>query len=89
MVEANKLDANKSKILLLNTRLNLAILLGEHDAQATLIVCILRHYISTKSYVTAAKFIETVKFPESARDADTARYFYYQGRIKVLYNNLH
>ena len=59
----------------------------DDEAQAALINCLLRSYISYNLYDQADKLVSKTTFPISASNAQFARYHYYLGRIKVVQLN--
>ncbi|KAF8814743.1 PCI-domain-containing protein [Phlegmacium glaucopus] len=59
----------------------------DDEAQAALINCLLRSYISYNLYDQADKLVSKTTFPASASNAQFARYHYYLGRIKVVQLN--
>lgn len=59
----------------------------DDEAQASLINCLLRSYISYNLYSQADKLISKTTFPTSASNAQFARYHYYLGRIRVVQLN--
>ena len=59
----------------------------DDEAQAALINCLLRSYISYNLYDQADKLVSKTTFPTSASNAQFARYHYYLGRIKVVQLN--
>ena len=59
----------------------------DDEAQAALINCLLRSYISYHLYDQADKLVSKTTFPASASNAQFARYHYYLGRIKVVQLN--
>lgn len=59
----------------------------DDEAQAALINCLLRSYISYHLYDQADKLVSKTTFPTSASNAQFARYHYYLGRIKVVQLN--
>ncbi|KAF8155645.1 PCI domain-containing protein [Crassisporium funariophilum] len=59
----------------------------DDEAQAALINCLLRSYISYNLYDQADKLVSKTTFPPSASNAQFARYHYYLGRIRVVQLN--
>ncbi|KAF5310613.1 hypothetical protein D9619_007978 [Psilocybe cf. subviscida] len=59
----------------------------DDEAQAALINCLLRSYISYNLYDQADKLVSKTTFPTSASNAQFARYHYYLGRIKAVQLN--
>ena len=59
----------------------------DDEAQAALINCLLRSYISYHLYDQADKLVSKTTFPTSASNAQFARYHYYLGRIRVVQLN--
>lgn len=65
----------------------IASLRHDDEAQAALINCLLRSYISYNLYDQADKLVSKTIFPSSASNAQFARYHYYLGRIRVVQLN--
>ncbi|KAF8183139.1 PCI domain-containing protein [Pholiota molesta] len=59
----------------------------DDEAQAALINCLLRSYISYNLYDQADKLVSKTTFPASASNAQFARYHYYLGRIRAVQLN--
>ncbi|CAG8959324.1 hypothetical protein HYFRA_00013094 [Hymenoscyphus fraxineus] len=64
--------------------LRTAVLRKDVDTQSTVIVLLLRNYLST-SHITQADLLVThTKFPDNASNNQVARYLYYLGRIRAI-----
>lgn len=59
----------------------------DDEAQAALINCLLRNYITENLYDQADKLVSKTTFPPSVSNAQFARYHYYLGRIRVVQLN--
>ena len=64
--------------------LRTAVLRKDIDTQATVIVLLLRNYLSTSHITQADLLISHTKFPENASNNQVARYLYYLGRIRAI-----
>ncbi|RDL33862.1 uncharacterized protein BP5553_08230 [Venustampulla echinocandica] len=64
--------------------LRTAVLRKDIDTQSTVIVLLLRNYISTSSISQADLLVSHTKFPENASNNQVARYLYYLGRIRAI-----
>lgn len=64
--------------------LRTAVLRKDVDTQSTVIVLLLRNYISTSSISQADLLVSHTKFPENASNNQVARYLYYLGRIRAI-----
>ncbi|PQE07894.1 26s proteasome non-atpase regulatory subunit 3 protein [Rutstroemia sp. NJR-2017a WRK4] len=64
--------------------LRTAVLRKDVDTQSTVIVLLLRNYLSTSHITQADLLISHTKFPESASNNQVARYLYYLGRIRAI-----
>ncbi|KAF7944969.1 uncharacterized protein EAE97_005602 [Botrytis byssoidea] len=64
--------------------LRTAVLRKDIDTQSTVIVLLLRNYLSTSHITQADLLISHTKFPESASNNQVARYLYYLGRIRAI-----
>jgi 26S proteasome regulatory subunit N3 len=69
-----------------------AVLRKDTDTQASVIVLLLRNYISTADIAQADALIAQTEFPATAPNNQVARYTYYLGRIRaiqLLYTDAH
>ncbi|ESZ92896.1 putative proteasome regulatory particle subunit (RpnC) [Sclerotinia borealis F-4128] len=64
--------------------LRTAVLRKDIDTQSTVIVLLLRNYLSTSHITQADLLISHTKFPDSASNNQVARYLYYLGRIRAV-----
>jgi len=64
--------------------LRTAVLRKDIDTQSTVIVLLLRNYLSTSHITQADLLISHTKFPEGASNNQVARYLYYLGRIRAI-----
>jgi 26S proteasome regulatory subunit N3 len=64
--------------------LRTAVLRKDIDTQSTVIVLLLRNYLSTSHITQADLLISHTKFPENASNNQVARYLYYLGRIRAI-----
>jgi len=64
--------------------LRTAVLRKDIDTQSTIIVLLLRNYLSTSHITQADLLISHTKFPENASNNQVARYLYYLGRIRAI-----
>jgi len=64
--------------------LRTAVLRKDIDTQATVIVLLLRNYLSTSHIAQADLLVSHTKFPENASNNQVARYLYYLGRIRAV-----
>jgi 26S proteasome regulatory subunit N3 len=64
--------------------LRTAVLRKDIDVQSTVIVLLLRNYLSTSHISQADLLISHTKFPENASNNQVARYLYYLGRIRAI-----
>lgn len=64
--------------------LRTAVLRKDVDTQSTVIVLLLRNYLSTSHITQADLLISHTKFPENASNNQVARYLYYLGRIRAI-----
>lgn len=64
--------------------LRTAVLRKDIDTQATVIVLLLRNYLSTSHVTQADLLISHTKFPDGASNNQVARYLYYLGRIRAI-----
>lgn len=64
--------------------LRTAVLRKDIDTQSTIIVLLLRSYLSTSHITQADLLISHTKFPEGASNNQVARYLYYLGRIRAI-----
>ncbi|TAQ86755.1 hypothetical protein B7494_g4916 [Chlorociboria aeruginascens] len=64
--------------------LRTAVLRKDIDTQSTVIVLLLRNYLSTSHIAQADLLVSHTKFPESASNNQVARYLYYLGRIRAI-----
>lgn len=64
--------------------LRTAVLRKDIDTQATVIVLLLRNYLSTSHITQADLLVSHTKFPENASNNQVARYLYYLGRIRAI-----
>lgn len=67
--------------------LRTAVLRKDVDTQSTVIVLLLRNYLSTSHIAQADLLISHTKFPENASNNQVARYLYYLGRIRAVQLN--
>ncbi len=67
--------------------LRTAVLRKDIDTQSTVIVLLLRNYLSTSHITQADLLIAHTKFPETAANNQVARYLYYLGRIRAIQLN--
>ncbi|KAI9348231.1 putative 26S proteasome regulatory subunit rpn3 [Obelidium mucronatum] len=56
----------------------------DNESQAVLLNLLLRNYIHFNLYDQADKLVSKTVFPEEAGNSQSARYFYYLGRIKAI-----
>ena len=64
--------------------LRTAVLRKDIDTQSTVIVLLLRNYLSTSHITQADLLISHTKFPENASNNQVARYLYHLGRIRAI-----
>jgi 26S proteasome regulatory subunit N3 len=64
--------------------LRTAVLRKDIDTQSTVIVLLLRNYLSTSHITQADLLVSHTKFPENASNNQVARYLYYLGRIRAI-----
>jgi 26S proteasome regulatory subunit N3 len=64
--------------------LRTAVLRKDIDTQSTVIVLLLRNYLSTSHIAQADLLITHTKFPDTAANNQVARYLYYLGRIRAI-----
>lgn len=64
--------------------LRTAVLRKDIDTQATVIVILLRNYLSTSHITQADLLVSHTKFPENASNNQVARYLFYLGRIRAI-----
>ncbi|KAL3419645.1 hypothetical protein PVAG01_08143 [Phlyctema vagabunda] len=64
--------------------LRTAVLRKDVDTQSTVIVLLLRNYLSTSHITQADLLVSHTKFPENASNNQVARYLYYLGRIRAI-----
>jgi len=64
--------------------LRTAVLRKDIDTQSTVIVLLLRNYLSTSHIAQADLLVSHTKFPENASNNQVARYLYYLGRIRAV-----
>ncbi|EKD16163.1 uncharacterized protein L3040_009602 [Drepanopeziza brunnea f. sp. 'multigermtubi'] len=64
--------------------LRTAVLRKDIDTQSTVIVLLLRNYLSTFHIAQADLLLSHTQFPETASNNQVARYLYYQGRIRAI-----
>lgn len=64
--------------------LRTAVLRKDIDTQATVIVLLLRNYLSTSHIAQADLLVSHTRFPENASNNQVARYLYYLGRIRAI-----
>jgi len=64
--------------------LRTAVLRKDIDTQSTIIVLLLRNYLSTSHITQADLLLSHTKFPENASNNQVARYLYYLGRIRSI-----
>lgn len=64
--------------------LRTAVLRKDIDTQSTVIVLLLRNYLSTSHISQADLLVSHTKFPENASNNQVARYLYYLGRIRAI-----
>jgi 26S proteasome regulatory subunit N3 len=64
--------------------LRTAVLRKDIEIQSTVIVLLLRNYLSTSHITQADLLISHTKFPETASNNQVARYLYYLGRIRAI-----
>ncbi|OHS93858.1 PCI domain containing protein [Tritrichomonas foetus] len=55
-----------------------------HQAQATIVNCILKHYIDVGGYNLALSFLRHCKFPSDASPAQLGRYHFLYGHLKAV-----
>lgn len=67
--------------------LRTATLRKDEDTQASVIVLLLRNYLSTTHITQADLLIQHTQFPDSAANNQVARYLYYLGRIRAIQLN--
>ncbi|TGO53222.1 hypothetical protein BOTNAR_0301g00080 [Botryotinia narcissicola] len=65
--------------------LRTAVLRKDIDTQSSVIVLLLRNYLSISHITQADLLISHTKFPESASNNQVARYLYYLGRIRAIH----
>jgi 26S proteasome regulatory subunit N3 len=61
-----------------------AVLRKDQDTQATVIVLLLRNYVSTADIAQADALVAQTDFPMTAPNNQVARYMYYLGRIRAI-----
>lgn len=64
--------------------LRTAVLRKDIDTQSTVLVLLLRNYISTSHISQADLLVSHTQFPETASNNQVARYLYYLGRIRAI-----
>lgn len=64
--------------------LRTAVLRKDVDTQSTVIVLLLRNYLSTSHIAQANLLVSHTKFPDNASNNQVARYLYYLGRIRSI-----
>jgi 26S proteasome regulatory subunit N3 len=64
--------------------LRTAVLRKDVDTQSTVIVLLLRNYLSTSHIAQADLLVTHTQFPENASNNQVARYLYYVGRIRAI-----
>lgn len=64
--------------------LRTAVLRKDIDTQSTVIVLLLRNYLSTSHIAQADLLVSHTKFPDNASNNQVARYLYYLGRIRAI-----
>lgn len=64
--------------------LRTAVLRKDIDTQSTVIVLLLRNYLSTSHITQADLLVSHTLFPENASNNQVARYLYYLGRIRAI-----
>ncbi len=69
---------------ILLSALRTAVLRKDIDTQATVIVILLRNYLSTSHITQADLLVSHTKFPENASNNQVARYLFYLGRIRAI-----
>ncbi|KAK8898544.1 26S proteasome non-ATPase regulatory subunit 3 [Tritrichomonas musculus] len=55
-----------------------------HQSQATIVNCILKHYIDVGGYNLALSFLRHCKFPNDASPAQLGRYHFFVGHLKAV-----
>lgn len=55
-----------------------------HQTQATIVNCILKHYIDVGGYNLALSFLRHCKFPADASPAQLGRYHFFVGHLKAV-----
>ncbi|ORY40966.1 hypothetical protein BCR33DRAFT_852438 [Rhizoclosmatium globosum] len=78
---ANRLAEVRPTLL---AALRTATLRHDDETQAVLLNLLLRNYIHFNLYDQADKLVAKTTFPETAGNSQSARYFYYLGRIKAI-----
>ncbi|KAJ3084255.1 26S proteasome non-ATPase regulatory subunit, partial [Physocladia obscura] len=78
---ANRLADIRPKLLAAQRT---ATLRHDDETQAVLLNLLLRNYIHFNLYDQADKLVSKTAFPENAGNSQSARYFYYLGRIKAI-----
>jgi 26S proteasome regulatory subunit N3 len=66
------------------TALRSAVLRRDEDTQASVLVLLLRNYISTADIAQADALVAQTVFPQTAPNNQVARYMYYLGRIRAI-----
>jgi 26S proteasome regulatory subunit N3 len=64
--------------------LRTAVLRKDVDTQASVIVLLMRNYLSTASIAQADLLVSHSQFPDTAANNLVARYYYYLGRIRAI-----
>ncbi|KAK0113909.1 26S proteasome non-ATPase regulatory subunit [Cadophora gregata f. sp. sojae] len=64
--------------------LRTAVLRKDIDTQSTVIVLLLRNYLSTFHIAQADLLLSHTQFPDTASNNQVARFLYYQGRIRAI-----
>ncbi|KAJ9148518.1 26S proteasome non-ATPase regulatory subunit 3 [Pleurostoma richardsiae] len=64
--------------------LRTAVLRKDIDTQASVIVLLLRNYLSTSHITQADLLVSHTQFPENAANNQVARFLYYLGRIRAI-----
>jgi 26S proteasome regulatory subunit N3 len=64
--------------------LRTAVLRKDVDTQSTVIVLLLRNYLSTSHIAQADLLVTHTQFPDNASNNQVARYLYYVGRIRAI-----
>ena len=55
-----------------------------HQSQATVVNCILKHYVDNRGYTPALSFLKYCSFPNDASPAQLGRFHFFVGHLKAI-----